>query len=174
MIKKNVVLTGMPATGKSTVGVILAKRLGLAFTDSDVYIQTHEGRRLSEIIRDEGLETFKKIEEKHLCEMEARATVIATGGSVIYGRRAMDNLSKNGIIVYLNTPLSTLMERLSDLEARGVVIQPGMSVESLYHERHPLYMERAHIVIPTEGLSPSMVADAVHEALVKTQGETWR
>lgn len=173
-MKKNVVLTGMPAAGKSTVGVILAKRLGLDFTDSDVYIQTREGRRLSDIIREEGLERFKALEEKHLCEMEAGGTVIATGGSVIYGRRAMDHLTEHGVVVYLHTPLAVLMERLSDLTARGVVIQPGMSVESLYHERHPLYMERAHIVIPTEGLTPSMVADAVHAALIKMEGEIWR
>jgi shikimate kinase len=171
---KNVVLTGMPAAGKSTVGVILAKRLGLAFIDSDVYIQAREGRRLADIIRHEGLERFKEIEEGHLCEMGATATVIATGGSVIYGRRAMAHLAHHGIVVYLDTPLALLLERLSDLDARGVVIQPGMSVESLYHERHPLYMGRAHIVIPTEGLSPSRVADAVHEALIQAEGEIWR
>jgi len=173
-MRKNVVLTGMPAAGKSTVGVILAKRLGLQFTDSDIYIQTREGRRLSEIIRDEGLAHFKAVEERHLCEMEATATVIATGGSVIYGQRAMDHLAGHGVVVYLHTPLTVLMERLSDLEARGVVIQPGMSVESLYHERHPLYMARAHIIIPTGGLTPSMVADAVHEALIEMEGEIWR
>ncbi|WP_300667148.1 shikimate kinase [Desulfoluna sp.] len=171
---KNVVLTGMPAAGKSTVGVILAKRLGLNFTDSDVYIQAREGRRLSEIIREEGMERFKALEESHLCGMEATATVIATGGSVIYGRRAMDHLATHGLVVYLHTPLSVLLERLSDLEARGVVIQPGMSVESLYHERHPLYMACAHLVIPTEGLTPSGVADVVHEALINREGEIWR
>ncbi|VFQ43667.1 shikimate kinase [Desulfoluna butyratoxydans] len=174
MIEKNVVLTGMPAAGKSTVGVILAKRLGLNFTDSDVYIQTCEGRRLSEIIREEGLDRFKEIEEGRLCEMAVTGTVIATGGSVIYGQRAMDHLASGGVIVYLHTPLSVLMERLSDLNARGVVIQPGMSVESLYQERHPLYMGRAHIVIPTDGLTPSGVADAIHEALIKREGEAWR
>lgn len=173
-MKKNVVLTGMPAAGKSTVGVILAKRLGFNFTDSDVYIQTREGRRLAEIIRDEGLERFKALEERHLCEMQAVSTVIATGGSVIYGRRAMAHLADHGLIVYLHTPLAVLMERLSDLAARGVVIQPGMSVESLYEERHPLYMARAHIVIPTGGLTPSQVADAVHDALIQREGEAWR
>jgi len=174
VMKKNVVLTGMPAAGKSTVGVILAKRLGLNFTDSDVYIQTREGRRLSEIIRDEGLDRFKGIEERHLCQMEATGTVIATGGSVIYGVRAMDHLADHGVIVYLHTPLDVLMERLSDLSARGVVIQPGMSVASLYRERHPLYMERAHIVISTDGLTPSGVADAVHDALIDMEGDIWR
>lgn len=173
-MKKNVVLTGMPAAGKSTVGVILAKRLGLDFTDSDVYIQTREGRRLAEIIRDVGLERFKAMEERHICELGARGTVIATGGSVIYGRRAMDHLAAHGVIVYLNTPLALLLERLSDLTARGVVIQPGMGVAGLYEERHPLYLARAHLVIPTEGLSPSRVADAIHAALIEAEGELWR
>ena len=173
-MKKNVVLTGMPATGKSTVGVLLAKRLGLNFTDSDVYIQAKEGRRLSQIIEEEGLERFKEIEEDHLCGLGVRATVIATGGSVIYGRRAMAHLADRGLIVYLDTPLSVLIERLSNLAARGVVISPGMSVEGLYQERHPLYMARAHIVIPTEGLTPSQVADTIQEALIEAEGEIWR
>ena len=173
-MKKNVVLTVMPATGKSTVGVLLAKRLGLNFIDSDVYIQTQEGRRLSQIIEAEGLERFKEIEEGHLCDLEVQGTVIATGGSVIYGGRAMAHLAHRGIIVYLDTPLSVLMERLSDLAARGVVIAPGIGVEGLYRERHPLYIARAHVVIATDGLSPSHVADAIHEALIEAEGELWR
>ena len=173
-MKKSVVLTGMPAAGKSTVGVILAKRLGLGFTDSDVYIQTREGRRLSEIIEAEGLERFKSIEEEHLCTMAVDKSVIATGGSVIYGQRAMAHLAEEGVIVYLNTPLKLLLERLSDLTARGVVIAPGMGVEGLYAERHPLYMDRANLVIPTEGLTPSGVADTIQAELIKAYGEIWR
>ena len=173
-MKKNVVLTGMPAAGKSTVGVILAKRLGLGFVDSDVYIQTREGRRLSEIIAEEGLDRFKVLEESHLCAMDVNVSVVATGGSVIYGRKAMEHLSKNGVVVYLATPLSLLLERLSDLTARGVVIAPGMGVEGLYRERHPLYIERSDLVVPTENLTPSMVADAIQEALIKAYGEVWR
>ena len=173
-MKKNVVLTGMPATGKSTVGVILAKRLGLGFTDSDVYIQTREGRRLSEIIAEEGMDRFKEIEESRICEMGEGATVIATGGSVIYGKHAMAHLARNGVVVYLDTPLAVLMERLCDLAARGVVIPPGMGIEGLYQERHPLYSERAQITVPTEGLTPSGVADAIQQALIDAEGEEWR
>ena len=172
-MRKNVVLTGMPAAGKSTVGVILAKRLGLGFVDSDVYIQTQEGKRLSDIISAEGLDRFKEVEENHLCTMAVSESVIATGGSVIYGRRSMAHLSEHGIIVYLNTPLSLLLERLSDLKARGVVIAPGMGVEGLYNERHPLYMDRADLVVETGGLTPSMVADAIQDALIKAYGDAW-
>ena len=101
MEQKNIVLIGMPGAGKSTVGVVLAKKLGFAFLDSDLVIQSREGKLLHEIIEEQGVEKFWSIEEAANLSIDARRTVIATGGSVIYGGRAMEHLGRSGIIVYL-------------------------------------------------------------------------
>lgn len=164
--KKNIILIGMPAAGKSTVGVILAKKAGFSFIDTDVYIQTQEGRRLPEIIRDEGIEGFCRVEESHVLTIRETSCVIATGGSVIYGEKAMKHLADSGTIVYLKTEMQTLLERLVNLEKRGVVRQPGQTFETLYLERHPIYSVYADIVIDCSLLSsPVDTADVIANRL---------
>ena len=147
MKKDNIVLIGMPASGKSTVGVILSKILGYNFIDSDIVIQEKEGRKLSEIIQTEGVEGFIDIENRINSGIEAEKTVIATGGSVVYGKEAMDHYKNIGKIVYLKVSMDILTKRLNDVKQRGVVMKDGQSLVSLYNERTPLYDKYADYTI---------------------------
>ena len=164
-INKNLALIGMPAVGKSTVGVLLAKKLGFAFQDTDILIQTKEEKTLAQIIGAKGLESFLDIEAGHLLSLDCEGSVIATGGSVIYREAAMAHLAKMATIVYLSVDLPVLMTRLSDLAARGVAIDPGRGVDDLYKERTPLYDKYCHIKIDCKTLPPAEVVQAVAGAL---------
>ena len=161
MEKSNIVLIGMPGCGKSTVGVVLAKALGYEFIDSDLKIQARERRLLCEIIEQEGLEGFRRIEEEVNASLDAEGAVIATGGSVIYGPRAMAHLREIGTVVYLKLPLPEVAERLGDLTRRGVSLRPGQTLEDLYRERTPLYEQYADITIEESGLEIRQVVAAV-------------
>lgn len=152
-MKDNIVLIGMPSCGKSTVGVVLAKALGYRFVDSDLVIQERTGKLLSEIIDEEGLEAFNEIENRINSEIEYHKAVIATGGSVIYGKKAMEHLKSIGTIVYIELPFDTLCERIGDLTARGVSIKEGQTFRDLFEERSPFYEKYADITIHGENLS---------------------
>ncbi len=161
MEQKNIVLTGMPGAGKSTVGVVLAKKLGFAFLDSDLVIQSREGKLLHEIIEEQGVEKFWSIEEAANLSIDARRTVIATGGSVIYGGRAMEHLGRSGIIVYLQLSCEEIARRLGDLNERGVTLREGQTLEMLYEERVPLYEQYAHITMDCERLSIREIVEEI-------------
>lgn len=135
----NIVLIGMPGVGKSTLGVLLAKALGMAFIDTDSIIQEHEGRILQEIIDSEGVDGFLKVEERAILGVRAANTVISTGGSVIYSPLAMAHLKHDALTVYLDAPYEDIESRLSNISTRGVVIKPGCSLQDVYNERVPLY-----------------------------------
>ena len=150
-MKNNIVLIGMPGVGKSTVGVILAKILGYKFVDTDIVIQQSEGRLLREIISECGIDGFLETENRICSSLEAENSVIATGGSVVYGSEAMKHLSQTGTVVYLKLDFETLRERLGNIRNRGVVIRNGQSLESLFEERSPLYEKYADIVIDENG-----------------------
>ena len=146
----NVVLIGMPGAGKSTVGVVLAKKLGYRFIDSDLVIQDETGKMLHEIIAEQGTDGFLKVEEEINASLDCHRTVIATGGSVIYGPKAMEHLREIGNVVYLRLSLDDIAERLGDLNERGVALKDGQTLQDLYHERVPLYEKYADIVIDCE------------------------
>ncbi len=148
--KKNIVLIGMPGAGKSTVGVVLAKRLGRPFVDSDLVIQEKQGMLLHEIIEEKGLNGFLRIEEEVNASLAFSGAVIATGGSVVYGERAMEHLGRTGTVVYLQLSFAAIEKRLGDLNERGVALRDGQSLESLYEERTPLYEKYADIILPCE------------------------
>ena len=150
-MKENIVLIGMPGAGKSTVGVVLAKRLGLSFLDSDLVIQEREGCILHEIIEKEGLDGFNEIENQVNASIDVKRTIIATGGSVVYGHEAMAHLKEIGTVLYLKLPETELQKRLGDLNQRGVAIKEGQSLHSLYQERIPLYEKYADITIDCSG-----------------------
>ena len=143
----NIVLTGMPGVGKSTVGVLLAKATRREFLDTDVRIQAADGRTLQEIIDTEGLKEFCRIEEHAILSLNCRACVIATGGSVVYSPAAMEHLRKSGTIVHLDLELDQLEQRISNLPTRGVVIEPGRTFRNLYEQRQPLYRRWADVTI---------------------------
>lgn len=148
---KNVILIGMPGAGKSTVGVVLAKRLGYTFLDSDLVIQQKYGKLLHELIREHGVEGFWKIENDVNAGLTCDKTVIATGGSAIYGTEAMEHLRSIGTVVYLRLTLSQIEERLGDLTERGVTLREGQDLKALYEERTPLYEKYAHVIIDCDG-----------------------
>lgn len=165
----NIVLIGMPAAGKSTVGVLLAKQLGLSFLDTDVLIQAACGRSLRDLIDERGMDGFCQIERESVGRINVKRTVIATGGSVVYYDDAMRALQADGQIVYLQLPLDELKRRLDDLNARGVVLEPGQPLESLYEKRIPLYERWAEVTVPLSGLNHDQAVDALIAALNKAR-----
>ena len=147
----NLILIGMPASGKSTAGVVLAKLLGYSFLDTDLFIQSREGSRLYEIIADRGIDGFLAAEEAACMSIQAGRTVIATGGSVIYSEEAMAHLKSLGCVVYLKVDYETLTGRLQDIRGRGVVLRPGQTLAELYEERAALYEKYADLVVSEAG-----------------------
>jgi shikimate kinase len=157
----NVTLLGMPGAGKSTIGVLLAKSLGFEFLDTDLEIQNQEGMLLREIIAEKGLDEFKKIEERVNASVDADRTVIAPGGSVIYGENAMEHLASISKVIYLEVSYEELKKRLGDLTKRGVVFENGQTLKDLYEERVPLYEKYAHVSVKTDGLEIGEVLEKV-------------
>ncbi len=143
----NIIMVGMPASGKSTVGVIVAKVLGKDFLDSDIVIQQRENAKLSEIIKDRGVDYFLKCEEEALLSIDATNTVIATGGSAIYSEAGITHLKNDAIIVYLKVGLEDLKKRLTDIKGRGVVLKDGESLEQMYETRSVLYERYADVTV---------------------------
>ena len=148
----NITLIGMPGCGKSSLGVVLAKYLGYKFIDSDLLIQDREGQLLSEIIENRGLAGFKDIEDQVNASIETDKTVIATGGSVVYGENAMRHLKDISCLVYLKLPYDEIESRLGDLNKRGVAVNPGQTLYDLYKERTPLYEKYADLTAEINGL----------------------
>lgn len=144
---KNIILIGMPGVGKSTSGVILAKVLGYQFIDADLLIQQQEGKKLSEIISEKGVDGFLAIEDQVNAEINVTNAVIATGGSAVYGEAAMEHLGKTGTIVYLKASYKVLARRLRNLKRRGVTLREGQTLRTLYEERVLLYEEYADITV---------------------------
>ena len=165
--KSNIVLLGMPGSGKSTVGVLLAKRLGKRFIDTDLLIQEQEGRLLSEIIKEEGLENFIAIENRINAAVEAENSVIAPGGSAIYGEEAMEHFKEIAEIVYLKLSYRSVARRLGDLTKRGVVFRPGQTLKKLYKERCPLYEKYADYVVECDGKKIGETLEAVRNTIGK-------
>lgn len=166
-MKKNIVLIGMPGVGKSTVGVILAKVMGYRFTDSDLIIQEQEKRLLKDIIAEEGVEGFLKVENDVLAGIEVEGSVIATGGSAVYGKQAMEHLKTIGCVVYLKVPFAEIDRRLSDIKGRGVVLREGQTLKDLYEERCVLYEQYADVIIDETGMSIEETVEKVSEAFAK-------
>lgn len=152
-MKSNIVLIGMPGVGKSSVGVVLAKALGYGFVDSDLVIQNVEKRLLKEIISQEGHDGFIAIENRVNAGLEADRSVIATGGSVVYGAGAMRHLKSIGTVVYLSASYETIASRLSNLEGRGVAMREGQTLPDLYNERVPLYERYGDITVKLDSLT---------------------
>ena len=162
---QNVILIGMPGAGKSTVGVVLAKKMGYAFLDADLVIQSRQGKLLHEIISERGVEGFWQVEEAVNESIRTDRTVIATGGSAVYGERAMAHYQEIGTIVYLSLPLKEIRQRLGDLDERGVTLRKGQDLAGLYEERVPLYEKYAHITVDCENLSIREIVEKIARML---------
>ena len=164
---KNIIFIGMPASGKSTVGVVIAKRLGYDFIDTDLLIQKQENRLLKEIIADVGNEGFLAIENQVNREVEAERAVISPGGSVIYCKEAMEHFKGIGTVVYLQVSFETINRRISNAKNRGVVLKEGQTLRDLYEERTTLFEKYADCIVSEEGLSLEETIDKVLELFEK-------
>ncbi len=159
---KNIVLIGMPGSGKSTVGKALAAAAGMEFLDTDDSIQAFTGEPLQVTLNREGKEPFLVIENQVCAGVHVENTVIATGGSVVYGKEAMENLRNNGVFVYLQYDFPTLDKRLTNLDTRGVAFGPGETIYDLFLERVPIYEQVTDVTISCEGKT---LEDIVREIL---------
>ena len=162
---KNIVLIGMPGSGKSTVGVVLAKMMGFHFLDSDLVIQEKEGRLLSEIIEQEGRDGFIQVEDRINSGIFCDRTVIATGGSAVYGGGAMAHFKEIGTVVYLKISYEELENRLGDLKDRGVALKEGQMLKDLYEERIVLYERYADVIIDQNGKRIEATAREIRDVL---------
>lgn len=163
--KENITLIGMPGAGKSTLGVVLAKRRGLRFVDTDLLIQEGSGKLLSEIIEHDGLQAFLDYENEVLAGLECSGHVISTGGSACYGRKAMEHLKSIGTVVFIDITFEEMMRRLGDLTQRGVAIREGLTIEDVYAERHPLYERYADYTLHSTGMTTREAVEALDELL---------
>ncbi|MGN1267040.1 MAG: shikimate kinase [Dorea sp.] len=161
----NIILIGMPAVGKSTVGVVVAKRLGYRFIDTDLLIQEEEGSLLRDIIEEKGLEGFLEIEDRINSCVNVKKTVVSPGGSVVYCENAMRHYKEIGKIVYLQASFETINKRLRNAKKRGVVLREGQTVKELYDERVALFEKYADITICEDGLRLEETIERVLEAL---------
>lgn len=163
MNMKNIIFIGMPAVGKSTVGVIVAKRLGCRFLDTDLLIQEREGKLLKEIIAEKGIEGFLEIEDRVNAEVKAEKTVISPGGSVVYCENAMRHFKEIGTVVYLQISFEIINRRLRNAKNRGVVLKDGQTFRDLYEERVKLFERYADVTVCEDGMNLEETVDKVME-----------
>ena len=167
MHRNNITLIGMPGSGKSTVGVVLAKILNKAFLDTDITIQQKSRQRLQDVIDRHGVDYFIRLENQVLSGIRAVNSVIATGGSAVYGAEAMKNLMRNSIVIYLKIPLNEVVKRIGNHSGRGIAIREGQSIENLFYEREILYQKYAEITIDCENNSLEQVLEKIYYHLTE-------
>lgn len=166
-MKKNLIFIGMPAVGKSTVGIVVAKRLGMQFIDTDLLIQEQEGKLLREIIAEAGQDGFLRIENRVNASVEAENAVISPGGSVVYCKEAMKHYKKIGTVVYLKASYQTIKKRIRSPKKRGVVLREGQSFKDLYNERVPYFEKYADITVCEDGCRIEETIENVLNAVKK-------
>ena len=166
-MNSNIILIGMPGSGKSTCGVVAAKMLLKNFYDTDLLLQNIEGIRLQEIIDQKGIEYFEKAEENAVLSLNIQGTVIATGGSVIYSEKAMEHLRTLGRIIYLHLDYDSMVERIRNLSSRGVVMKKGETLLDMYNERLPLYSRWADVTIHCDNNTVEETAIAIKNAAIR-------
>lgn len=164
-MSRNLVFIGMPGSGKSTVGVLVAKRLGLGFVDTDLLIQQEAGRTLQEIVDQDGYQALRNIEEQVLLNLDVQGHVISTGGSAVYSDAAMKHLKADGTVVFLDIPLDVVIERIGDYSLRGISRRPDQSLAELFDERFALYTRYADVTVKGAGLTHDEVCEAVLSAI---------
>lgn len=160
-MNRNIILVGMPACGKSIVGVVLAKTLRKSFVDTDLLIQEREKQPLQQIIDYRGNGYFKEVEEQVLLDLDISNAVISTGGSAIYYPRVINHFKKSGIVVYIKVSLNTIENRLKNIKTRGVTLAPGETIADLYDRRIPLYEKHADITIEAETFTVEETVTAI-------------
>lgn len=162
---RNIILIGMPGSGKSTVGVLLAKRLGFGFVDTDLLIQQHAGRTLQSIVDQDGYLALRRTEEEVLLTLGGQQQVISTGGSAVYSTQGMKHLQSGGVVVFLDIPLSVVVQRIGDYSLRGISRRPDQTLDALFEERWELYSRYADAVVRGEMRTQDEVCEAAIQAL---------
>lgn len=170
-MKNNLIFIGMPASGKSTIGVVTAKRLGYRFIDTDLLIQEREGKLLWEIIAEKGTDGFLEIEDEVNASVSAEYSVIAPGGSVVYCENAMKHYQEIGTVVYLHVPYTEIEARIQNARSRGVVLREGQTLRDLYDERCRLFEKYADVRINEDGLTMGETVEKVLAILRDIRGE---
>ena len=150
---QNIVLVGMPGCGKSTIGVLAAKALMMDFVDTDLSLQKASGQPLQQMVDKLGTEGFSQAEEACICSLELTHTVIATGGSVALEKRAMEHLSRGGLVVFIHLSYETIEQRLSNITTRGIAMEKGQTLRDLNDLRQPYYFSCADEVLEADGLT---------------------
>ena len=163
--KTNITLIGMPASGKSSVGIVLAKRLGKKFVDTDIVIQERYGKLLKELIKEYGDDGFRKIEDEVNASLDVTNSIISPGGSVVYGTKAMEHLKEISVVIYLERSYTAIKSRLGDLRERGITLKEGQTLKDLYLERTPLYEKYADITVNEMKKTLSNTIDEICEML---------
>nr|BBJ03439.1 shikimate kinase [Marinobacter nauticus] len=158
---RNLIFIGMPGSGKSTIGVLVAKRLGMGFIDTDLLIQEQAGRTLQEIVDQDGYVALRQIEEQVLLALDVHNQVISTGGSAVYSDAAMQHLKRNGTVVFLDISLETVIHRIGDYSLRGISRRPDQSLAELFEERFALYTRYADLTIKGEGFNQDQLCEAI-------------
>ncbi len=168
---KNIVLIGMPGSGKSTLGVLLAKALGYSFTDTDLIISRMANKPLQRILNEDGLDSFLQLEQKVGEELECDTTVIATGGSMVMSESAMQNLKKNGKVLYINVPLDEIKKRVTNIKTRGIAFRDGETLDDVYRMRVPLYEKYADITVDFCGVGSNSIEETVDKMVEKIENK---
>ena len=168
----NIILIGMPGSGKSTVGVVLAKALGMKFLDVDLVIQEREGALLQQLIDARGVERFLDLERDAICSLDCRGTVAAPGGSCVCREESAAHMRRLGTVVYLELSLPDVEGRIRNLSSRGIALSPGQTLADVYQYRAPLYERCAHITVPAGGQSLADTVEAVKCALAAYQSQS--
>lgn len=164
---KNIILTGMPGCGKSTIGVILAKTLGMNFVDTDLIIQQREGRLLQDIIDSDGLPKFLDIEKDAILSRNYENSIVSTGGSAVFREQSMNFLKSDGIVIFIDVAPETLKKRISNITTRGIAARKGDSIDDIYNERLPLYEKYADFTLKISNESVEASVERMIEILKK-------
>ncbi|MGN0435797.1 MAG: shikimate kinase [Wujia sp.] len=165
----NIVLIGMPGAGKSTIGVLLAKALNYAFMDADLVIQQKQGKKLYEIINENGIYEFLAIEDEVISGIEVSDTIIATGGSAVYGAKAMAHMKATGTIVYIQLSCDEIVRRVNNIKTRGIAMKDGKTLVDVYNERSPLYEQYADVIVDCNDTTVEESVERIVDALIRNK-----
>ncbi len=164
---KNIILIGMPGAGKSTVGVILAKTIGMNFIDTDLIIQERYNTLLQDMINNEGIDSFLRKEEESILSLECNNSVIATGGSVVYSPVSMEHLKKLGKIIYLKLTCEEVVSRINNIKTRGIVIEKGQQLSDVFVQRTPLYEKYCDVIVNCSGVDIESIVERIKNVIMK-------